>query len=58
MSKTLSDQASWIRSNAQKEKEKDLLEGKLLCDEDSKKRDLERQMVEFKKQLFAQDLTD
>ena len=36
---------------------RDLTEGKRLCDEDLAKKDLESQLVAFKKQLFAQDMT-
>ena len=54
---TLHNQAQFYRTAKESERIQDLTEGKRLCDEDLAKKDLERQLVAFKKQLFAQDMT-
>ncbi len=54
---TLDQQADFYRSAQKGQRLSDLSEGKRICDEDVAKKDLERQLVAFKKQLFAQDMT-
>lgn len=55
---TLSTQAHFYRTEKHSEKKQDLAEGKRLCDEDLAKKNLESQLVAFKKQLFAQEMMD
>jgi len=40
----------------EKARKDDLAEGKTLCEADTSKKDLERQLVAFKKQLFRQEM--
>jgi hypothetical protein len=54
---TLDTQAQFYRSAKKSERVQDLTEGRKICDDDLAKKDLERQLVAFKKQLFAQDMT-
>lgn len=54
---TLDQQADFYRSAQKGQRLSDLSEGKRICDDDVAKKDLERQLVAFKKQLFAQDMT-
>ena len=49
-------QAEQFRSNKVNERESEISEGKRLCADDNKNLMNEKQMVAFKKQLFAQDM--
>lgn len=56
MKSVLDDQAQFYRTMKETEKKDDLAEGRTLCEEDLAKKDLERQLVAFKKQLFRQEM--
>jgi hypothetical protein len=49
MKSVLDDQAQFYRTMKETERKDDLAEGKTLCEEDLAKKDLERQLVAFKK---------
>ena len=52
----LDNQAEFYRTMKEKTRKDDLAEGKTLCEADTSKKDLERQLVAFKKQLFRQEM--
>jgi len=52
----LDNQAEFYRNMKEKARKDDLAEGKTLCQVDTSKKDLERQLVAFKKQLFRQEM--
>ena len=56
MKQTLDNQAEVQRTMKQTERIEELQEGKRLCDEDLAKKDLERQLIAFKKQMFRQEM--
>lgn len=53
---TLDTQATFYRQAKENERALDLTEGKRICEEDVAKKDLEMQLLAFKKQLFQQDM--
>ena len=55
---TLSTQANFYQTAKKDDIKQSLAEGKQLCDEDLAKKNLESQLVAFKKQLFAQEMKD
>lgn len=57
LKQTLDDQAQFYKTARKNERFQDLTEGQKICSDDLAKKDLERQLVAFKKQLFAQDMT-
>ena len=56
MKKVLDEQAQFYRTMRETERKNDLTEGRTLCQDDLAKKDLERQLVAFKKQMFRQEM--
>lgn len=56
MKQVLDEQAQFYRTMRETERKDDLAEGRTLCQDDLAKKDLERQLVAFKKQMFRQEM--